>query len=401
MNILFMSPRFPYPTLKGDQLIVYQRIKELSEFFDITLLTFYEDKKDLDEIDHLKQFCSEIVTVRLSRYQTIKNVVTGLFSSNLPLQVSYFQSKKYQQELDRIIRRKKIDLIHTYTLRLSEYTKGRKIPVVYELIDSMQLNIENMVREERLPKKWIYKIEQKRMAEYEDLLCKNEQFVSVVAEKDKERIAAEHIRVIPNGVDLSHFRPSKVHPVKGTIIFTGNMGYLPNVHAVRWFIKYCFPIVKEAIPYATFKIVGANPSAAVKSLHNNKSVIVTGYVESIVEELNKAELSVAPMRSGSGMQNKILEAMACGLPVVTTHNGLEGIWAEPGDEIWVADTPETFAQAVISVLSDSKDYKIRSEKARKYVEEHHSWKTSNKKVIDLYLDALSENKIIKKLARNN
>ncbi|MFV1882888.1 MAG: glycosyltransferase [Balneola sp.] len=389
MNILFVIPRFPNPPLKGDQLIVYNRLKGLGANFKITLLLFYENDKDLKQIDDLHSLCEEIIPVKLTKLQSWINVAKAFFSNELPFQVNYYSSRAFENELQKLILKKKFDLVHVFTLRLAEFTKPLRIPVVYELIDSMQLNVENMVREEKFFKKWIYKKEQKRINKYEKELCRDQKYLCVVSEKDKQRINEPHIHVIPNGVDTEKFSKKGMYK-NGEIIFTGNMGYLPNVHAVKWFAKKCFPIVKQAIPHATFHIVGANPTSYVKSMDDGHSIFVTGFVDSMVDELNKAQIAVAPMRSGSGMQNKIIEAMSCEVPVVTTHNGLEGLFAIPDEEILVADTPNTYAQAVIDLLSDQKLSDTIAINSRKYVQKYHSWTMSNGKISDLYIEVLAD-----------
>lgn len=389
MRLLFLTPRFPYPALKGDQLIVLNRLKELSKSFEIVLVTFYERDSELEGLSELEKYCEEIFSFKLTKAQSNWNIVKGIFGNKLPLQVNYYRSEKFENELKRIIRRFEIDIIHAFTLRLAEFTKKVETPVIYELIDSMQLNIENMVREERFLKKWLYKVEEKRIKVYEKALCKNEKYLSVVSKKDKDKIGFRHIRVIPNGVDSSSFCRSERFNT-GEIIFSGNMGYLPNIHAVKWFVNQCLPTIKQAKPHVKFRIVGANPNAYIKSLHDGRNIFVTGYVDSINAHLNRAQIAVAPMRSGSGMQNKIIEAMACGTPVVTTHNGLEGLFAKPDEDILVEDTPNTFSQAVIDLLSNEDLYKELAKNSVRYVSEYHSWNRSNQRMADLYLDALSD-----------
>lgn len=389
MRLLFISPRFPYPTLKGDQLIVFNRIKGLSKNFKIVLMTFYENESELQNLSELDQYCERIITIKIGPISIKKNLINGLLRNKLPLQVNYYASKEFQQNLDQVLLLHKIDLIHCFTLRLAEYCKNLDIPVIYELIDSMQLNLQNMIREERFFKKLAYKIEMERMTLYEKSLCEKQKYISVVSKKDKQRIGFDHINVIPNGVDNEVFHKKSSYE-EGVIIFSGNMGYLPNIHAVRWFVEKCLPIIRQAKPYVKFKIVGANPSSYIKSLHNGRTIFVTGYVKSIIDELNHAQVAVAPMRSGSGMQNKIIEAMACGTPVVTTHNGLEGLFAHDEDEILVEDTPDTFSQAVINLLSDEDMYEGFVKRSIQYVHKYHSWDLSNKMISDVYLDALSD-----------
>jgi len=390
MRILFVTNRFPYPALKGDQLIVFNRIKGLSKNFKIVLLTFYEKDSDLEGLSEINKYCEEVIPVKLSKSQSILNTIRGFLFNKLPFQVNFYKSKAFKEAITGVIKKYQIDIVHAYTLRVAEYTKHLTQPVIYELIDSMQLNLENMVYEEQFLKKWIYKKEADRIRKYEQDLCLNSSYLSVVSKKDKERINVDHIRVIPNGVDKIYFKRNKsFNP--GEIIFSGNMGYSPNIHAVKWFVNECLPIIKSAKPNIKFRIVGANPSLYIKNLHDGKTIFVTGYVNSVADELSRAQISVAPMRSGSGMQNKIIEAMACGTPVITTHNGLEGLFAEPDEEILVADTPNTFSQSVIDLLSDIELYSKISKNSINYVENYHSWERSNQSLADLYLDALSDN----------
>lgn len=390
MNILFLSSRFPYPALKGDQLIVYQRIKGLSRHFKITLVAVYTSESELKDLEYLKKYCHKIIPIKLSKARIAYNITKGLFADSLPLQVCYFDIKNFDQLLSQIIEENEIDLIHAFTLRLAEFARTKHIPVVYELIDSMQLNVENMIREEKNLKKWLYKIEGKRIGNYEKDLVQKNSHITLVSAKDKERIGLDHIHVVPNGVDMEQFIPADSARRKGQIVFSGNMNYLPNIHAVKWFVKYCFPMIRESVPNATFVIAGANPSNAVRKLHNGQTIIVTGYVDSLVDILTSSEVAIAPMRSGSGMQNKILEAMACGIPVVTTHNGLEGIFAKNNEEILVADVPELFAQSIISLMNNPDLYDKVSSNSRNYVQKHHSWEKSNRSIIDIYLEAYSE-----------
>jgi glycosyltransferase involved in cell wall biosynthesis len=151
------------------------------------------------------------------------------------------------------------------------------------------------------------------------------------------------------------------------------MSYPPNVRAARWFADECFPLVQQAVPDAMFVIAGAAPARELRELVERPAIVVTGFVQSMPETLNRAAVAVAPMRSGAGIQNKILEAMACGLPLVTTTLGLGGISAARGRDLLVADSAREFADAVVLVLRDPERAHKLGENARARVLAEYSW----------------------------
>jgi glycosyltransferase involved in cell wall biosynthesis len=198
------------------------------------------------------------------------------------------------------------------------------------------------------------------------------------------------VSVIENGVDVEHFAPSGVTPEPRSLVFTGNMGYEPNVDAVVWFVEHCLPRIREAVPEVKLAIAGARPSRAVQELAREPGVQVTGFVESMPATLNAAEIAVAPLRSASGIQNKILEAMACGLPVVTTTTGLGAIDARDGEHLLVADGEEAHAAAVIRLLGDA-DLRARlGAAAREQVVARYSWARGAERVEEIYERVLSD-----------
>lgn len=372
MRILFVTPRFPYPLLKGDQVVPYHRLRHLSQDHEITLLTLYEREEELEGIQHLQPYCRSVHPVRLSKLQSVVNVGLKAPFSPLPLQALYYQSQLLQSELNRIINQEKFDLIHAYLLRIAPATQNCKIPVILDLIDSMQLNLERRIQKEHPPKKWLYKEELRRVSTYERQLGETFNQMIVVAAHDSTYIPG-NVSIVPNGVDTDLFVPAEKRTVDPKIVFSGNMGYAPNIHAVKWFVENCFDQICSAEPNVQFVIAGANPSKEVLALAQSTNIKVTGFVPSMVDILQQSKVAIAPMQTGSGVQNKILEAMSCELPVVTTPLGKGSLSAEPERDIIVAADPEGFSKRVIELLQDNRRSEELGKHARQFVKTRHSW----------------------------
>ncbi|MBH8563677.1 glycosyltransferase [Nostoc sp. CENA67] len=390
MKLLFVTPRFPYPLLRGDQVVSYHRIRTLGQRHKITLLTFYEHPSELENIDYISPYCETIHTVRLTKLQSIFNIVKGVLNLQLPLQLSYYQSEEFQYKINSILTDNSFDLIHIFLIRVAPYFHHISTPKVLEIIDSMQLNLQRRIALEYLPKRWIFQEELRRIIQYEHNLHNFFDHMVVVSEKDRQFIPSKRVKVIPNGIDTRLFCPVGQPPLKPTLIFSGNMSYAPNCHAVKWFVKSCLPIIQQTIPEVSFLIAGANPSREVCSLGQTPGVTVTGFVKSMPTILRQANVAIAPMQSGSGIQNKILEAMASGLPVVTTTLGLGSLKATPGKEIMVADSPEDFAKTTITLLKDTELAGKVGHQAREFVVNKHSWKVAANQIEELYGHILSQ-----------
>jgi sugar transferase (PEP-CTERM/EpsH1 system associated) len=396
LKILFITPRFPYPPLTGDQVVSYHRLRILGKRHEITLLSFYEKDEELAGIEQLSPFCHAIHTVRLPKWRSLLNVALMGPFSGLPLQVLYYHSAAFQKRLTALLDENRFDLIHAYMLRVAPYLSAVSTPKILELIDSMQFNLERRVTMEGIPNRWLFTEELRRVTPYERKIGELFDQLIVVSEKDKALIPSNNVRAIPLGVDTDIFVPREPQDKleqKPIIVFSGNMGYAPNIHAVTWFVEKCLPLIQKAIPDAALIIAGSNPSKEVRDLGQKRGVTVTGFVESMSEILNKARVAVAPMQSGSGMQFKILEAMACGLPVVATTLGLGDIKARPGHDIYIADTAGEFAEMVLNLLNTPETAERISRQARNFVLHNHSWEHMATQVEAIYHKILGINRL--------
>lgn len=354
MKILYLNPLILYPPLQGNQMTGLNRVKCLSKEHQIILVCFYNDKTQLSlQLKILSEYCYKIIPVYLPKWKSLLNTVTGLIFSAKPLQLSYYYSVKMKKILENIDT-ENCDIIHVNTLRMEQFINPHiSIPVLMDLHDSMILNIQSRLKKEKGIYKYLYTAELNRIRKYENNVVKKYPHLMVLAEQDKEIHANNPaIEVIHLGVDTDIFKPYKQLSFNKILIFSGNMSYTPNIDAVVWFIENCWQTIIEKVPDCIFRIAGANPAKVLDKYRSYKGIEITGKVESMAAAINEAQLAVAPLRSGSGMQNKILEAMACGLPVVCTSIGLGNIKAVNGESVLIKDDAATFTQACVRLLED-------------------------------------------------
>lgn len=258
------------------------------------------------------------------------------------------------------------------------YVSG--IPKIIDFVDVDSEKWRVYANFHSFPLSWIYRLESDRLSRYEVEVAKAFDHSVFVSEKEanlfKQRIKDRGISVIPNGVDLDYFDPDRYAGIcskQTSIVFTGVMDYFPNVDAVKYFCTEIFPLVRESFPEAWFFIVGRNPTRQVKKLGLQHNVTVTGSVPDIRSYLEMAKIFVAPFRIARGIQNKILEAMAMGIPVVGTSEAFQGVKATMSDGIRIADEPKGFAREVLTFLNNPELRQLCSLQSRRYVQRHHQW----------------------------
>jgi glycosyltransferase involved in cell wall biosynthesis len=211
----------------------------------------------------------------------------------------------------------------------------------------------------------------------------------VVSPRDLEALGATRgLALVPNAVDLEAFPCSRHDREPATVVFTGNMGYFPNVTAAVWFAKEAFPLIRQAVPEARFVVVGARPVRSVRALAADPAVTVTGRVDDVGPFLRRATVAVAPMRTGSGQQIKILEAMASGVPVVATPAEADQVGATHDQELLVASGARAFADAVIALFRDEARADRLARNARRLVETRFTWEHSMAALAGVYEAAL-------------
>ncbi len=390
MKILFITPRFPYPPLKGDQVRSYNQIRVLSQRHSITLLSFIKNSEELNYVPMLEKFCNHIETVKLGPFRSYLNVALSLFSS-LPFQTHYYFSSEMGGRIHSVIANNDFDIAHLQLIRMAPYlTDLNETPKVMDFTDALSLNMERRYRYDKGILKWGAYIEWQRLREYEPEVCKQFDQAIVVSPTDKEAIGSfKNLHVNPNGVDTDHFPFVLEGREPTSIIFTGNIGYFPNTDAVLWFSRKVLPLIEMHVPYVKFYVVGAAPPRSIRDLSTDENIVVTGFVDSVYEYLVRATIAVCPMRSGSGIQNKVLEAMASGTPIVTTEYTLDGIQATPGRDLIVANEPREFAHRVVELLENPSLRQKLAVNARQLIEKKYAWERSVQQLERVYESAIA------------
>ncbi len=335
-------------------------------------------------------------------------LLVSLFSRK-PLSVSNFYKKELQKFVDKKLEHDQIDAVICYCSSMAEYIfrtplyKAKKLDKVKLIMDYVDLDSDKWHQYSKYTKfylSWIFKLEKKRLFEYEKRINREFDHSVFVAQREveifnRQYTGAQNIKVIPNGVSLEYFYPQPVlkSQVSQTtdshdglsLVFTGVMDYFANEDGVIWFSRKIFPAIKKEIPEVKFYIVGKRPTRQVKKLGNIEGVIVTDFVDNIRNYYWMADICVIPLRIARGLQNKVLEAMACGKPVVATKNASDGITCSNHKDIVIADNESIFAEEVIQLLRNKELRTAIGENAVKNIKSNYLW--SNK--IELFEDLLA------------
>ena len=372
MNILFLCHRIPYPPNKGDKIRSFNEVKYLSKKHKIYLAFLIDNEKDLPYVNELKKYCETIDYDFISPgWQKIKSLPYLL--SRKPLTVSYFYSKKLQKAVDYRLLTIKFDAIFAFSSPMAEYVlkskvfrsrfdRGERINDPMLIIDFVDVDSDKwrMYAEySPFPKTLIYKNEWKSLMAYEKKIGKAFDISIFVSDAEVElfKSFAPDVNAIsiPNGVDLSYFSNTTNKTIRSNeqkgfnILFTGAMDYFPNEDGVLFFYYKIWPIIKDKLPQSRFYIVGGNPSKKLKTItEKDKDVLLTGYVDDVRQYVWKADVFVAPLRIARGIPNKILEALAAGLPVVATSRASQGIGCNGNEFLFIENSAEKFAERTIS-----------------------------------------------------
>lgn len=393
MKILMLTPYLPFPLYSGGQIRTYNLLKKLSQKHEITLFSFIRDENEKQYIAELKKYCAD-VEVFLKRPPWSLTSLTLAALSFYPLVVCLYLRNSVKKFIDSAIKRKHFDLIHAETFYVMPNIPQNNIPIILAEQTIEYLVYQHFTESVKLlPKKLLMDWDVKKIYFWERRFWSKADRVVAMSLADKKIMqeAAPKLTVdlVPNGVDTEFFQKRK--PLKSsrtrTVLFVGNFKWLQNREAVSILVNSVWPIIKKKVPDTKLWIVGRFPPENIKS-YASDSIIISDGITDIREAYKKADVLLAPIYGPGGTRYKILEAMATGLPVVTTSTGIEGLNCKTGKEALISATPEGLAAEAIKVITSPSLYKKLAQNGRKLVEQYFNWEMIAKKLDHIYKEAV-------------
>ncbi|MFN3917881.1 MAG: glycosyltransferase [Flavobacteriales bacterium] len=374
MKLLVVLSRVPYPLDKGDKLRAWYQLKELKKQHEIHLLCLDDTCKGIEQREKLKEIADVVEICPLPKWSIALRTLQAIFSKK-PFQVCYFNSPSAKRKLRRLINSAKPDHIFVQMIRTSELVKNEhQIAKTLDFMDALSKGAERRIKEEKGLKKLFWKIEWQRLIGYENLMFDYFDNKLIISEQDRDLIYHQErkkIHILPNGVDTSYYSPIKKN-AEYELVFVGNLSYLPNIQAAQIIAKEILPSLNATGIKTKLLISGASPSSEIKILEGGQ-ITVSGWINDIRTAYSSGKIFVAPMQIGTGMQNKLLEAMSMGIPVITTPLAWKAIGGEHRRELLIANDTAEFVKGITELLSDKNLYSQISENARNYVFKNYSW----------------------------
>lgn len=415
MDILYIVPYVPSPI----RVRPYQLLRTLlRRGHRVTLATVWTSPEERAELEALATSGLELVYAEQPAWRSASNSV-GALLTGAPLQTVYSWQPSFAGQLSRMVQQRTFDVVHVEHLRGARYglalkptANQKQVPLVWDSVDCIShLFAQAAAQSRSLKGKWMAHLELARTRRYEGRLVHQFDQVVVTSPTDRDalgrladRIAPmngtepeaalrQKIAVVPNGVDLDYFQPDGSARTQASLVFTGKMSYHANVTAAVHLVNDIMPRVWAQRPDADVWIVGKDPTPEVRRLATpaealERRVVVTGTVPDLRPYLRRASVAVAPMPYGAGIQNKVLEAMACETPVVAGRQAASALEAKPGQELMVADGAERFAEAICELLAEPQQRQGLAARGRAYVQTHHTWDAAAARLEQVYWRAL-------------
>jgi len=377
-KLLAILPRVPFPLEKGDKLRAFHQLRCMSDSFDVYLFALNDDKNLNQEkaIDALTPFCNKIEIFYLSKRSIAWNLFKAFFA-DYPFQVGYYYSCKAMKTLRHFVNEVQPDYLFCQLLRVAEYGRKFDIPKVIDYQDVFSKGVERRIDRSPIYLKPALFLEYKRLLKYENQVFDWFDYKTIISKPDRDLIQhpkRDEIDIVPNGVDYDFFHPMDSEK-DFDLVFTGNMGYPPNIHAAEFLVNRILPIVHKKKPTLRLLISGASPDPRVIAL-KSEFVEISGWVDDIRNSYARAKIFIAPMQTGTGLQNKLLEAMAMKIPSITSDLANASLGAKDGKEILVGKTNLDFAKHINSLLESDLLCDNIAQAGYDFVHKTYDWKKS-------------------------
>lgn len=404
-KILILSPIFPLPLKSGGQVRIFNLIKYLSDHFEISLLSLIRRGEER-HIEEMMPFCSMVETIPVQIHSNNFDKVFSLikpsqlprtlkrfcqWTGGIPFHVCRFYHPDFIKKLKKIVGRDGYDVVHAIYSQMAPYLIQAKAldKNIKSILDDIDLFFVTKYREyltQKGPASFFYDLEYKKIRDYVARTWPRFDGITVMSEEDKKKLLSLrpelNISVVPNGVDINYFQPHSHRKNCNKLAFVGGSLHYPNVDALSYFCEEIFPLVLHEMKDVSFTVIGEFSSNLIPK--GDHEIHFTGYVEDIRPYLKDCSLNIVPLRIGGGTRLKILEAMALGIPTVSTSIGCEGIEAERDRDIIIADDPKEFAEGIKAVLRDPSLQQRLAENGRHVVEQKYSWPRIVSRLEEIY-----------------
>jgi glycosyltransferase involved in cell wall biosynthesis len=414
MKLLIICPFFPYPLNTGIRIREYNLITRLASRHQIFLFSLIQADEELGFVRELEPYCGQVVAVRpayqrpgaIDGRRTLGNVVCGIFDKR-PIHFYRRPSPNVSAALEEVLTEQRFDLVLVETLFMTKYVLDAfercRVSVPRVLIEH---NVETQVQRREIAlapslvkkvRKWVYWA---TFRGFERQTCPQFDHIIVVSEPDKQlllrlcpELGEKQVTVIPNGVDARTFRPGMAEPKPDTLIYPGALTYHVNYDAVAYFLREIYPLIRSVVPEVHLTITGSYEGVALERLSLDGHVTLTGPLPAVQPHVAESTACIVPIRSGGGTRLKILEAMALGTPVVSTHMGAEGLEVTPNRHLLLASEPHTFAEQTVKLLREPALRARLRKEGRILVEEKYCWDRITEKLEGCLQELVDRNQL--------
>jgi polysaccharide biosynthesis protein PslH len=392
MRILYLCHRFPFPPARGGKIRPFNMIRHLNREHEVVVASLARSPEEAAAGRGIAAHCSSFIMEEVSAPAAWARMVARLPTPG-PSSMGYFYAPALARQIEARLRQQRFDLIFVHCSSVAPYVSHvTGIPKILDFgdMDSQKWLVYRQFKP--FPLSLGYWLEGSKMAAAEKALAG--QFDLCTCTTKAELQALQDLQVttpcdwFPNGVDQSYFAPSHGEYDADAISFVGRMDYFPNQQAMLFFCDAVFPLIRQHRATATLAIIGAAPSAEIRRLGERDGVTVTGTVPDVRDHVRRSAVNVAPLAIARGTQNKILECMAMGVPVVASPQAAGGVDATPGEHLLVAESPEDYAGKLLKLMLDPAARQALASAARRRVETHHNWAHSMTQLDRIIADCL-------------
>jgi polysaccharide biosynthesis protein PslH len=399
MRVLLLTQVLPYPPDSGPKIKTYHVIKYLAQRHRVTLVAFVRDTDKPEYIAHLKTLCERVITVPIQRAASRDLIFLGKsLLTGQPWMMLRDERPEMRAALAELAATSQFDIVHADQLNMGQYAlpfpSGRK---VLDLHNALWVLYKRMSEAQSFtnPMKYLLMRDWPLLKRYEAEMCRRFDAVTAVSEEDKAALieagAPSAMTVIPIAVDLDSQPYIERQPKGPHIIHIGTMYWPANINAINWFLDAIYPLIKARLPEVRCTLIGARPpESIIERAKADPSLTVTGYVDDPMPYLQDASMMIVPLKAGGGMRVKILNALAQGIPMVTTTVGCEGIAVTPDKDILIADEPAAFAEASLRLLTDADLNQRISQNGRNMVMQRYDYREAVKPLDDVYAEIVAK-----------